>query len=301
MSLRTPALVAVGALAAAMTLAASADAATQHHTTTSRDHHPSFVRIQTRSLRPATSVALFGAPEGNFQAARNPNGNRPHKTAFFGLFRDDAVATAIDPVGGDDALLCGNDGDVIPVHALRTKPRLQRVRIDGRPYAGEGGPNFGFFCDGVSIHGSFALATGDSQGLLQLAQTGGQWKVDRRVHSPGTNQAGRPHRRGWIDFQDSTTTSTTFNNVAIAPRHLANGKYLAVALDRSDGALVVVEGVGTARPQVVGALQDDTLFNDDVSRGNGGIAFLPHSANRAVILTAPASPSSPCASRRRPG
>jgi hypothetical protein len=243
------------------------------------------VRVESRSHRPAKSVALLGAGRGNFQAVKDVDGPRARKTVFFGLYRQDSAATAVNPVGGDDGLICGNDGDVLPVKNLRTTPRLQRQRIDGRPFANEGGGDFDFFCAGAAVQGSFALATGDSQGLLQLVRAKGTWKVDRRVHSPGRNDAGLRHQRGWIDFRDSTTSAALFEDVAIAPRPLPGHGFPAVALDRVDGSLVVIDGAGTAHPHVLGSLQDDSLSNGEITKGNGGIAFLPGSRDRAVVLT----------------
>ena len=109
-------------------------------------------------------------------------------------------------------------------------------------------------------------------------------EVDRRVHSRGLNAGGLAHRPGWIAFRSSTTQSNLFRGVDIAPRPLANGKYLAVAIDRVTGTVVVVQGVGTAKPKVVGALQDDALIGPS-DYGNGGIAFPPASRDRALILT----------------
>ena len=249
-------LVTAGALTALAALAAtgSAQAATrqQPHPAARAFHHVT-VRVESRSHRPAGSVALFGAAHGTFQAVKNITGPKARNTAFFGLYRSDSVATAVNPVGGNDGLLCGNDGDILPVHTLRTAPRLQKQRIDGRQFFDEGGTDFDFFCDGVAVRGSFALATGDSQGLAQLIRKKGQWKIDRRVHSRGLNAGGLAHRPGWIAFRSSTTQSNLFRGVDIAPRPLANGKYLAVAIDRVTGTVVVVQGVGTAKPKVVGA------------------------------------------------
>lgn len=242
------------------------------------------VRVQSRAHRPAGSVALFGAARGTFQAVKDITGPQARKTVFFGLFRSDSVATSVNPAGGDDGLICGNDGDILPVRALRTTPHLQERRIDARRFLDEGGPDFDFFCDGVAVQGKLALATGDSQGLVQLIRRKGTWQIDTRVRSPGLNDGGVPHRPGWIAFRDSTTTANLFRGVDIAPRPLADGTALAVAIDRTSGTVVVVRGVGTAKPQVVGALQDDVLQGPS-DYGNGGIAFLPGSRDRAVVLT----------------
>jgi hypothetical protein len=283
-----PVAIALGALtvSTALTTSALADPGQQHQRHRGADRSgPVSVHQQGKGHGPFGSVAVFGGSDGGFQAARGITGSRAHKTAYFDLNRDLAASAAVNPVGGEDGLLCGNDGYVYAMHGLRTKPRVQHPRIDATRYTGEGGSDYNFYCDGVAVNGSFGLATADSQGLLQLVRKHGTWKIDRRVQSRGLNDAGKPHRPGWIAFRDSMTTSTLFNNVVIAPRPLANGKYLAVALDRDNGTVVVVEGVGTAKPKVVGALSSDDLEMGPESYGNGGMAFVPGSRDKAVVIT----------------
>jgi hypothetical protein len=66
---------------------------------------------------------------------------------------------------------------------------------------------------------------------------------------------------------------------------MPNGKYLAVALDRSEDTLVVVSGIGTAKPRVMGKLVSPALGNETVEEGTGAFAFLPSSPDRGVIAT----------------
>jgi hypothetical protein len=264
------ALTALGAVSAMTAMISStATAVTPHRATTA-----------------AGSIALFGAQLGDFQVVKGLSGTTPHKTALLDVSTSRAWATSINPAKGNDGLLCLDSGTVYPVHRLRTAPALQGTPIDASGFTGEGGSGYGFFCDGNAVHGSFGLATGDSQGLLQLARKNGTWKVDTRVQSPGLNEANQPHKHGWINFPNALTgVATEFNNVVIAPRPLANGKFLAVAIDRSDQTLVVVTGVGTATPHAAGVLSGAALANLTVNDGNTGIAFLPSSPNRAVIVT----------------
>jgi len=287
MSRRIPAYVALGALTTMSALvAANADAATQHHRPAYGPAAAPTVRAESRATHKAGSVALFGAQNSRFHAAKGLTGAKARKTALFDLGSGTSYAAAINPVGGKDGLLCADRDTVYPVHHLRTEPALTATNIDGSGFSGEGGPTFGFFCEGVAMHGSFALATGDSQGLAQLIRKHGHWKIDRRVQSPGLNEAGNPHRPGWIDFRNSLAkVATEFNNVVIAPKAQHNGKYLAVAIDRLDQTLVVVQGAGTGTPKAVGALEGAALANGTVNDGNTGIAFLPSSPNRAVIVT----------------
>src|SRR5215208_1588261 len=284
MTRRTPALLAVGALTAMSALvAASADAATEQHGSVSRESDHRSVQIQSRAAGLAGSVALFGAGDGNFQAARGVTGSQPHKSGLFDL-DGDAVATAVNPVRGRDGLLCTSSDHIHPVKGLRATPQFGSD-IDGSAYTDEGGVGYQYFCNGVAMHGSFALATGDSQGLLQLIRKNGEWKIDKRVQSSGLNDALQPHVPGWIDFRDSTTEATLFDTVVIAPKPMSNGKYLALAVDRRGDTVVVLSGVGTAKPRVLGALTDSALHNGAAYLGTGGVAFLPSSPDRAVIAT----------------
>jgi hypothetical protein len=134
------------------------------------------------------------------------------------------------------------------------------------------------------MHGTFALAGGGSQGLLQLVRTQGSWKIDQRVRSRGRNDAGNRHAHGWIDIRDSLTKSTTFTGVAIAPQ-ARNGQFLAVTVDRIKGTLVVLTGVGTSKPRAVGVLGSAALKHAAGGYGTGGVAFLPSSRDRALIAT----------------
>jgi hypothetical protein len=267
---RTPVLVAVAALSAVSALAAtSADAATQTHG-------------GSRASRPAASVALLASDHATFRAAKGVAGHKPHRTATFTTHDLRSVATGID-TNGNDALTCADADRVSTVRHLRTKPR-RGPSVDASAYGNEGGVNFGFFCDGVALHGSFALAAGDSLGVLQLVRKHDVWKVDRRVHSAGLNEAGDPHVPGWIRFPHPLPANE-FDNVSIAPEPLHNGKYLAVAFDRPLATMVVIEGVGTPKPRVVGNLTVPLLANGKNSVGNGGVAWLPGARDRAVITT----------------
>lgn len=287
MSRRTPALLAIGALAAVSALVGSgADAATQHQHARAAHAHPS-VQLQDRASKAAGSVTVFGAQTGSFQVATGVNGSKAHKSALVTVGTSDAVVSAINPVGGKDSLLCTEGQTIFQVNGLRTTPHLKGAGIDASGYTGEGGTGYHFFCYSLAVHGTFALATADSQGLLQLVRKHGTWKIDKRVQFPGLNDDGQPHLPGWIDIRDHTTASTLFDTVAIAPKPLPNGKFLAVTVDREDGddTVAVVKGVGTAKPKVVGAVTDHALASRATEFGHAGIAFLPGSADKALIAT----------------
>lgn len=263
MSRRTPAAAALVALAAlTLGLTANADAAS------------------------ADSVGLFGARDGSFQAVSGVSGKTPKDTHFFDL-GGSAASTSVNPKGGKDGIVCKDGSLIKPVEKLRGTPRLASHDINASAYVDEGGVNFNFNCEGVAVHGDFGLAAGDSQGLLQLRRKNGVWKIDKRVQSPGLND-GFPrvkHQPGWIDFPDSVTKSVFFTGVVIASKALPSGKFLALSIDRDNGVIVVVKGVGTAHPKVVGALDADAIARGDRAFGNGGMAFLPTSPDKAVVTT----------------
>ena len=266
-------LVALGAVAALCTVlgaGAGADAADQQGATS---------RVGSN----ARSVALFG-DGADVQVATGVMGTRPHKSAVLAL-PNVPFATAVNPVGGKGGLLCDGSDHIYPVTGLRTTPGMSGNSIDGSAYGGEGGATYRFLCYGVAMRGSVALATGDSQGLLQVVRRNGGWRADARVQFPGVNDAGQPHVPGWIPFPDSSSVATVFNSVAIAPRPMANGRRLAVAIDREDHTVVVVGGVGTATPHVLGSLSAAGLDNTVADQGTGGLAFLPSSPDRAVLTT----------------
>ena len=157
---------------------------------------------------------------------------------------------------------------------LRTTPNVGNAASNATAYAGEGAADRAFSCDGLAMRGTFALAGGESQGLLQLVRKQGTWKIDQRVHSRGRNDAGQRHAQGWIDIRDSLTKSTTFTGVAIAPKAQRNGQFLAVTVDRTKGTLVVLSGVGTSKPRAVGVLGSAALKDAHIRwlrRGWGGV------------------------------
>jgi hypothetical protein len=297
MSRRMPTLVAVGALTATTVLiATTADASTQHQHRTSAPHHtPLTVHLQSTTAKASGSVGVFGASLGDFQVVRGITGTKAEKSALLDVSDDIAIASVVNPVRGNDALFCDGDDKVFVAKHIRTSPQLLMTPINTHRFTGEGGSGYDSFCFGVAMHGKFALATADSQGLIQLIRKNGGWKIDTRVKFPGHNDADNPHRRGWIDVKDSTTKATLLNQVQIAPRALRNGKFLAVALDRDEDkakrdTAVVFSGIGTAKPKVMGAIDGRALaINDDefghMVYGTGGMAFVPGSANKALILT----------------
>jgi hypothetical protein len=269
MSRGAPAIVAAGALA--LILAGNVPV------------HAVGTTSQASARAGADSVALFATRDGGFQAVSGVSGSQPQDTKSIDI-GGTSVATAINPRGGKDGLLCTNGTRIKTVQDLRTTPQVGGADIDATAYSGEGAADRAFGCDGLAMHGTFALAGGGSQGLLQLVRTQGSWKIDQRVRSRGRNDAGNRHAHGWIDIRDSLTKSTTFTGVAIAPQ-ARNGQFLAVTVDRIKGTLVVLTGVGTSKPRAVGVLGSAALKHAAGGYGTGGVAFLPSSRDRALIAT----------------
>jgi hypothetical protein len=109
--------------------------------------HPQSVHLEHRASKPFGSVAVFGAQSGSFQTASGVNGAKAHKTALVNVATNEAVASAINPVGGKDALLC-TEGQTIfqrgrvdrrhPVHGQRhlggaARPRDHGHRLGAHP------------------------------------------------------------------------------------------------------------------------------------------------------------------------
>jgi hypothetical protein len=293
-----PALIGVGALTAMTALTATtAAASTQHqHRSVTPQRAPLTAHLQSTTAKPAGSVGVFGAADGDFQVVRGIIGTKAKKSALLDVSTDIAIASVVNPVGGNDAMFCDTNGRVYVAKHMRTSPHVLGTPINTHRFTGEGGTHYGSFCYSAAMHGKFALATADSQGLIQLIRKDGDWKIDKRVHFKGHNDAGDPHRRGWIDVKDSTTKATLLNQVQIAPKPLPNGKFLALAVDRDEttnpkrDTVVVFSGVGTAKPKVMGAVSGASLgIEDDVFGGmvygTGGMAFVPSSANKALVLT----------------
>lgn len=233
--------------------------------------------------RPVSSVAVLASDNATFRVAANVAGATPRRTARLVTHDNRSVAGAI-AADGEHGLLCADSNRIYPVRALRTKARLGQP-IDASRFSGEGGKTFTFFCDGLSAHGGFALAAGDSQGVVQLVLRKGSWKVDRRVRTPGTNEAGRRHRPGWIRFA-GPATSSTYRSVSVAPQVSRNAGRLAVSLDRADGTLAVVQDVGTPKAHYVGSLTTPRLVNHAAAYGTAGVAWQPAAGNRAIVATA---------------
>ena len=175
-----------------------------------RGHIRSRCISQRTSARPASSIAVFGSDNGVFHVVRAVNGTKAKKSAVLDT-GPTAVATSINPVGGRDGLLCNTDDQIFAAKRLRTSPHMLGNTIDASRFTGEGGENYNMFCYSNAVHGGFGLATADSQGLVQLIRKKGHWKIDKRVKFPGLNNAGNPHRPGWIDIRDSTAVGTLFD------------------------------------------------------------------------------------------
>jgi hypothetical protein len=268
---RSSAVLVVGGLIAFSVTGTGAAGAAAHA------HHPG-----SRAARQASSVALVGSANATFRVAKGVTGAKPRRTARLALHANRSVASSI-AADGNTALACTDSTAVTPLHSLRTKAKADKP-LNAARFSSEGGKGFIFFCEGVSLRGSFALVAGDSLGVAQLLRRHGTWKVDARVRSPGVNESGHAHRPGWIRFRKSGT-STRYTSVSVAPRPLRGGGYLAVAVNRQDGTVAVVKGAGTPQARQVGLLTSPRLADAAAEFGTGGVAWQPGAGNRALIAT----------------
>jgi len=251
---------------------------------------PSSATVRPSAKAPV-SGALIAAGESTTQAFGSVATSSPHSLGTVISEDSDLSGTAYSPSGANALVALGTAGLEVISNPL-TKPKISRV-LDLGSFGGEGGPDYSFYDSGVAIAGTTALVTGDEQGLVQLTESSGSWKVDTRVHSKGLADGGWPQQPGWIAFKLTGAEATTFDGVAISPVRLKSGGYEAVTIDRDfssgdPGAIAVITGVGTADPKVT-AIASSLAFGriGDGDVGNGGIAFSPVTPTRAVI----ASPS----------
>jgi FlaG/FlaF family flagellin (archaellin) len=174
MSRGAPAIVAAGALA--VILAGNVPV------------HAVGTTSQASARAGADSVALFATRDGGFQAVSGVSGSQPQDTKSIDI-GGTSVATAINPRGGKDGLLCTNNARIKTVQDLRTTPQVGGADIDATAYSGEGAADRAFGCDGLAMHGTFALAGGGSQGLLQLVRKqGGGRSTSASAHEGGTTR-----------------------------------------------------------------------------------------------------------------
>jgi hypothetical protein len=241
--------------------------------------------VTAAAAKSATSLGLIGLDGNRTEVFQGLSGGSPKKLGLVASkFTENIRGTAIDSSGAN-ALVATDSGSVVALRTPRTHPRVGQLLNLGQ-FGGEGAPDFNFFSEGVAIRGNSALVTSDERGVAQLIRKSGSWRVDTRVHFPGLTDAGFPRARGFISFPGNQENE--YNGVVISPTAQPNGKYLAVSVDHGDGKLVVIEGVGTAKPMVA-IINDPSLditggFSPD--DGNGGVAFSPATPARAVVATA---------------
>ena len=239
-----------------------------------------------RSVRraPATSLALVPLVA---DSAALTSGLTGRVKASASIKADVATGTAISPDGGF-ALVCDSGaGSVISVSHARTRPNSSSSVVLSR-FKGEGGATYHWFPGGVSFVGGsrYAVVTGNGQGLVQLVRAGRRWAVDSRVHSPGVNAAGHAHRPGLIAIPDTASGATLYDGIAVSQVPAARGKYLGVAIDRTDGTLAVLSHLGTGHPRVESTLASPLLEDrSGADYGSGGVAFSPVAPTRVAVQT----------------
>jgi hypothetical protein len=227
------------------------------------------------SVGPTTVAAVTNLTSG----ALSPVGGIPDST-----FGSDDPSTAISP-SGTTALVARDNESMLSISNLRTDPGVA-TPLGFAQFIGEGGLDFDPFTSGVAMSNTSALVALTEDGVVQLRDTARGWAIDGRVHSAGQSSIHAPHAAGFIAIPPNAVDAAVYSGVAVSRVPLANGKYLGLAIDRDAKSLAVIEGVGTAKPKVVGQLTTSGLGDlDGPSDGNAGMAFSPATATRAVIAT----------------
>jgi hypothetical protein len=262
------AITTLAVLAAAPSSAAPADPVVGHHV----------------SAGPATSVALMDAGSKKAAVVSGLLAGPPQLTRALTSTAPNIRASAIT-ADGNTGLIGNETNAVIPVEQLRTSPAYGSP-IDLSAFKLESNADSHLHSQGLALGPDFALVASGEQGVVQLVRAGSTWKVDSRVHSAGQNAVGKAHPAGFIALPTPDRGNADYNSVAIAPRPLPNGHFLAVAIDRGLRTVAVIEGVGTATPKVLGTLTNHALDGFGDFTGSGAMAFVPTSADRVILGTA---------------
>jgi putative Ig domain-containing protein len=235
----------------------------------------SFASIGLVSVGPTTVAGVTNLTSGALSAV----GGIPD-----GTFGSDDPSTAISP-SGTTALVARDNESMLSISNLLTDPGAA-TPLGFAQFIGEGGVAFNPFTSGVAMSNTSALVTLTEDGVVQLRDTARGWAIDGRVHSAGLSSLHAPHAAGFIAVPPNAAGAAVYSGVAVSRVPLANGEYLGLAIDRDAKSLAVIEGVGTAKPKVVGQLTTSGLGDlDGSSDGNGGMVFSPATATRAVIAT----------------
>jgi hypothetical protein len=240
------------------------------------------VRTQSAAAA-APSVALMDAGSGKADVVGGVRGGPPTLVRILAGATTILRGSAIRPDGGT-GLVANQSDTVVPIEGLRTAPS-HGTPIDLSAFKLEGSNDAQVLSESVALGRQFGLVATNEQGLVQLARSGPTWTVDQRVHSAGKNSVGKKHAPGFIALPVVVKGATAYTSVAVAARPLSNGKYLAVAIDRVDGAVAVIEGVGTATPKVESVLTSKALKGSQDTTGTAAMAFVPSSPNRVVLGT----------------
>ena len=236
------------------------------------------------ALVPTSATSLDVAGPVNSMTAKATGVN-----TVSGLPGSDAVGTSIAPDGASALTATATSTIGVITNPLAPAPSVSSLNVG--QFTGEGGATYHVFVDGVAVtpDGKAGLATADSQGAIALTHAGGTWAVDTSVQSSGLNQAGNPHQAGWIEAPTIGAGATTYDGVTISGTKGAGGHYVGLLMDASDHTVAVVTGLGTSGAAVSGTVTDPTNigygYNLHADFGNGGMAFSPTTADRAVVVT----------------
>jgi hypothetical protein len=239
------------------------------------------------AAKPATSLAAIGLDGNKVEYIDSLSNGSPKVLRVVSTkYADGIYGTAIG-ASGATSLIAEDTGAAVPVTKVRTTPAAAS-QLNLNQFRGEGGSAYNFYSEGVAIIKSSALVASDEAGVVQLILRAGHWRVDTRVNFGGKNDSGFPRARGFIPFPKENEISD-YNAVVISPTALPNGKYLAIAVDRENDTIAIIEGVGTPKPKVAvftnTAFGDSTQATDGPDAGTGGAAFSPATPYRAVVTT----------------
>jgi hypothetical protein len=231
----------------------------------------------------APSVALMDAANGKADVVGGVRVGPPTLIRTLAGATSILRGTAITP-DGSTGLVANQSDTVVPIEGLRTAP-THATPIDLSAFKLEGSPDARVLSESVALGPRFGLVATAEQGLVQLVRSGSTWAVDGRVHSAGRNSVGKHHKPGFIALPAVVKGATAYTSVSVARSPLSNGKYLAVAIDRVDGAVAVIEGVGTAKPKVMSVVTRKALKGTQDATGSAATAFVSSSPNRVVLGT----------------
>jgi hypothetical protein len=273
--------------AVAITLVPGASSATTHR-----------AQAAPKVSVPLSSLAIVPGSKTSIDVAGGVNtGPATSTTTVNGLATgvgEGVRGTAVTPDGAL-ALSVGYGTHLESVSNPRTAPAVG-PSLDLSQFSVESDPLFTTKTSGVSLtpDGRYGLVGIGAPGLVAIARNGASYAVDTRVHSAGTNRLGNPHTAGFVTVPTVGDGADSYDGTVISDTPASNGHYLGLTIDAGVGTVAVITGVGTSGAAMSGFLQSSTICDRPTATcyggigygyGNGGMAFSPTTATKAVIAT----------------